>query len=416
MKKLIITIISMALGCILALYLLNSCGYLKKTVKNNKTVQKSRIQNPVPPIKVPARRKNPDFVQGLYVTGYTVQTKSFPALLKKASESGINTIIFDAKEMEGDVYFSIKGDSAIQYLEERPLWNLDEVIRLIHQYNMNAEVRIVQFFNIASANKYPFLQPERKGGGYWQEKQGKSTWLDPSRPEVQRNLLRLIERVCQSEADGVQMDYVRFPTEGRLSFAHFSFEKEDQEKVKSDSTWKKREKRDIIAEYIKSVRKVCDQYKMRLTADIFAIVAWQMDVDIRNTGQDIARMTPFLHGLHPMIYSSHFAKNFQYRKDDFYNHPYNLLYEGLNLTRLKTAPGCQVIPYLQAFNWKVNYTQEYVYDQLKAVRDSGCQGFILWHAGNKYDRTLDWLRSWNEQNKWQDIPKKEVKSDLANNS
>ncbi len=397
-KKIIISTGFFIILLISTLVYINCCSF--KNVQNrkveivNKTIKtkNSHVR------KTYNRRQSPEFVQGLYVTAYTVQSKRFDSLLKKAKESGINTIVFDVKEMDGVVYFSLESDSTIHYLKSISLWDIDRVVEKIHQNDLFAVARIVQFFNISSAKAYPFLQIENKNGGYWTEKVSKSSWLDPSKPEVQRDLKGLIERIAKSEIDEIQMDYVRFPTEGHLQSAQFFYEKED-EKFKSDSTYVKREKRHVIAAYVKSVRQICDAYKVRLSADIFAIVAWQVAIDIKNTGQDIGLMTKSLHQLHPMIYSSHFANNFQFRQDDFYNHPYGLLCEGLTKTKQYTDNNCQVVPYLQAFNWKVNYTENYINEQLNAVIDTGCQGYILWNAGNNYDKTLSWVFNWNEKRK-----------------
>jgi len=356
--------------------------------------KKERVLIEKAPIKV--RKATPDFTQALYITAYTVSLKKFDHLLQKAKASGINTIVFDVKEMQGYVYFPIKGDCTMKYLEQEKLWEIETIINKIHSHDMLAVARVVQFFNIASARKYPNLLIKHKNGGVWSEKPGRLTWLDPSLPDVQNDLRALINKLGKTDVDEIQLDYVRFPTEGNLTNASFYYKRVDNEMAQKDTAYVKREKKHIIADYLKSLRQICDQNNIRLTADIFAIIAWQRDIDIRNTGQDIALMTPYLSHLHPMIYSSHFARNFNYRSDDIYNKPYAIVKEGLQLTKHKTHPNCTVIPYLQAFDWRVNYTKQYLFDQFKATVDAGCKGYILWNAGNNYDRTLDWVKEWNQ--------------------
>jgi len=109
-----------------------------------------------------------------------------------------------------------------------------------------------------------------------------------------------------------------------------------------------------------------------------------------NTGQDIGRISKHLNALHPMIYSSHFGKGFSYR-EDIYNEPFYILYRGTQLTRKKAEPDCAIIPYIQANSWKVNYGKEYVLAQIKAIKDAGGSGYILWSSSNKYDDTLRWI-------------------------
>ncbi len=394
----------MCVGALCAFWL--NHYFVKKSAEELKPINKKQIVSEDKTL-VKVRKATPDFTQALYVTAYTVSLKKFDQLLQKAKDSGINTIVFDVKEMQGYVYFPIKEDSTMKYLEQEKLWDIEHIINKIHSYDMLAVARVVQFFNIASARKYPNLLIKHKNGGYWSEKPGKLTWLDPSQPEVQNDLRALIDKLGKTDVDEIQLDYFRFPTEGNLSNASFYYQRIDYEKAMKDTAYVKREKRHVIAEYLKSLRQICDQNNVRLTADIFAIVAWQRDIDIRNTGQDIALMTPYLSHLHPMIYSSHFARNFNYRSEDIYNKPYGIVKEGLQLTKQKTHPNCSVIPYLQAFDWKVNYTKQYLYDQFKATLDSGCKGYILWNAGNNYDRTLDWVKEWN-----QNAPKQTEKDSL----
>lgn len=385
----IIIFVGIVSGCLSYMYYHNISN--QTNISDADTLQNVEIEK-----KVYNRRPVPEFTQGLYVTAYTASLKKFDQLLAEAKASGINTIVFDIKEMQGDVYCEIRSDSTLHRFSEVKLWDIDTVIDKIHSYDMNAVARIVQFFNIASAKKYPELLIAHKSGGYWSEKRGKLTWLDSSNPLVQSDLKALIKKVADTKVDEIQLDYVRFPTEGDLSQAQFYFQKIDAEKAQTDTSYVKRQKKDIIAQYLKDLKEICDEYQIRLSADIFAIVAWQRDVDIRNTGQDISMMTPHLNHLHPMIYSSHFARNFNYRSEDIYNHPYSIVKEGLDLTRQYSHPNCKVIPYLQAFNWKVNYTKTYLFDQFKAVIDSRCPGYILWNAGNHYTQTLSWVKEWNQ--------------------
>lgn len=350
------------------------------------------------------RKATPEFVQAIYLTAYTVANNRFDIILQKAKIAGINTIVFDVKEMQGYVHLPIKDNPKIKYLSQENIWDIEDIVKKIHSYDMVAVARIVQFFNIETAKKHTDLLIQNKEGGYWSENSRRPMWLDPSNPEVQNDLIELVDMLGQTNVDEIQLDYVRFPTEGRLSNASFYFQREDAIKAQTDSSYIKREKKDIITGFLKDLDEVCKFNEVRLTADVFAIVAWQRNIDIRNTGQDIAMMTPYLSQFHPMIYSSHFNRDFNNRLDDIYNKPYSIVKEGLELAIKKSDPNCLVIPYLQAFNWKVFYDKQYMFDQLRATVDAGCKGYILWNAGNAYDRTLNWIREWNFPNEYQAPP------------
>ena len=197
--------------------------------------------------------------------------------------------------------------------------------------------------------------------------------------------------------DEIQLDYVRFPTQGKISEAIFAFQKEDSIKAKNDSTYIFRQKSDIIMDFVSKAKQICDKYKVTLTADVFAIVSWQRAADILATGQDIKKMTKHLDAIHPMIYSSHFAKNFGFR-ENLYNEPYFIVYKGIMLSKRYASSECRVIPYIQSNSWKVNYGYDYIVAQIQAVKDSNSDGYILWNASNKYYQALRWIREFDDLN------------------
>ncbi|MEK7068287.1 MAG: putative glycoside hydrolase, partial [Patescibacteria group bacterium] len=44
----------------------------------------------------------------------------------------------------------------------------------------------------------------------------------------------------------------------------------------------------------------------------------------------------------------------------------------------------KVIPWLQDFDYPVDYTPAMVAAQIKAARDAGMESYLFWDAGNKY--------------------------------
>ncbi|MBN1327317.1 MAG: hypothetical protein JW996_05145 [Candidatus Cloacimonetes bacterium] len=332
-----------------------------------------------------------DFTRGIYYTAYTLASQNFPELLGQAKAASINTIVFDLKNMHGDIFFSRGQKDSLTAENIIPIINIDETVKSLHDQDMKAVSRVVMFHDRYLAGKYPELRPQTESGNPWQEyPQGEPSWLDPSNPKVQNHLLTLIEEIASSGIDELQMDYIRFPTQGSQSEAIFHFQKEDSLKSLQDSTYIKRSRSDIIEQFIKEAYDICSKHGTRLTADVFAIVSWQRKVDIESTGQDIRKISIYLNAIHPMIYSSHFDKNFGFRKDA-HNEPYYLVYQAIGLLKSNITNNCLIIPYLQANNWRVNYKSEYISAQLQAVKDTDSDGYILWNSANRYAETLKWI-------------------------
>ena len=332
------------------------------------------------------------FTKGIYLTAYTINTPKFYTILDSAEAAGINTLIFDLKNMNGHVFFRMPQKGFLESENIKPIIDITKVIKAAHKRNMRAVARVVMFHDQLTAQRDSTLRPESIKGGFWQEsKRKKASWLDSSNTQVQNTLLYIIESIARKGVDEIQLDYVRFPTQGKISEAVFAFQKEDSLKVQNDSTYIYRQKADIIESFVARAKEICDKYKVTLTADIFAIISWQRGVDIKATGQDIKKMSNNLDAIHPMIYSSHFSKDFGFR-ENLPNEPYYIVYKGSVLSKKYADSECRVIPYIQSNSWKVNYGYDYITAQIQAVIDSESDGYILWNASNKYYQTLRWIR------------------------
>jgi hypothetical protein len=337
-------------------------------------------------------KRSEEFTRGVYLSGYTVASRRFSSILDSAEAAGINSVVFDLKNMRGDIFFDYRTYEGEKDARVVSRLNIKNISNRLRKRNMRSVARIVIFHDQYTAQERLYLRPIREDGSPWIEKSGGTpSWLDSSHPEVQYDNLRIIERVASSGVDEIQMDYVRFPTQGDVQNALFYFQIEDQFRLEQDSTYVFREQRDIIEDFVKKAKVICTSHGVDLTADIFAITAWQNPADIRQTGQDIALMTKYLDSVHPMIYSSHFADNFSNR-EEMKNEPYYLMYQGTKLTQRYAVENCKVIPYIQAFSWRVNFTAPYLFAQIQAIKDRGAEGFMLWNANNNYDNAFRWLK------------------------
>ena len=335
-----------------------------------------------------------EYTRGIYLTAYTVSSSKFYSILDSAQAAGINTVVFDLKNMNGHVFFSMPQKDLLIEGKIKPIINIPKVVKALHKRKMKAVARVVMFHDQFTAECDSTLRPMSYSGKYWKEnKKRKPSWLDPSNTKVQKELLSILKKIAKSGVDEIQLDYIRFPTQGSISDAMFSFQIEDSLFAKADSNYVIRTKSDIIEDFLSQAKDICSKYNVGLTADVFAIVAWQRKSDIAATGQDIEKMTKHLDAIHPMIYSSHFSDNFGYR-EDVSNEPYFIIYKATKLTKKYADQNCKVIPYIQANSWKVNYDREYIISQIKAIEDIKCNGYILWNASNRYFKTLNWLKEY----------------------
>lgn len=338
-----------------------------------------------------------EFTEGIYLNAFKSTGDKFLTILDTAQAAGINAIIFDLKNMEGDTFFEMPHKSLFRDERRKMSLDINRIVNAAHERDMKAIARMVMFHDRLLADSLHSFRPQMSDATAWQEsKKGKGAWMDPSNKNVQKDLLQLIAHVAKSGVDEIQMDYVRFPTQGIQEDASFAFEREDSLRSKQDSTYVFRERQDIIAAFVNEAKKVCNKYGVTLAADVFAVVAWQGKADIKSTGQNIPRMTKHLDSIHPMIYSSHFNRNFGFREDTW-NEPYYITYKGTKLAREYSEKSCKVIPYIQSNTWRVKYTEEYMIGQIQSVKDAGGDGYILWNSGSNYFTTLGWIKNYNKK-------------------
>jgi hypothetical protein len=314
-------------------------------------------------------------------------------------------------------------------------------VRFLHSQNMHAIARIAIFRDEHLVTTHPELAVKsRRTGQPWREN-GKLVWTDPSNPKVQDYDIALAKFVAQSGVDEVQFDYVRFPAEGDQKDAGFMFQagqeqagaasapaetaklddvKLDETKLdgtkinekktdgaKADNKTPKslkgkrakvakassREGRpagmqrsDVIANFLKRAYAEIHPTGVLLSLDVFGVMAWQRQVDLSHTGQDIVAMAKHCDVLSPMIYPSHFfGMDGIARPGDA---PEHFIGESMDRFKLITKDSGVVIrPWLQAFAWRTKtYSPKYIEVQVETAKQKGGVGFLFWNANNDYSK------------------------------
>ena len=123
-----------------------------------------------------------------------------------------------------------------------------------------------------------------------------------------------------------------------------------------------------------------------VSLDVFGIMAWQRNVDLAHTGQDIVRMAKYCDVISPMIYPSHFFGMDGYKSPG--DAPEHFIGESMDRFETITAgSGAVMRPWLQAFAWRTHtYSPDYIMRQVSTSRDRGGIGFLFWNARNDYSK------------------------------
>jgi hypothetical protein len=331
------------------------------------------IPTPIVEKLVPVPR---DFeVRAIYLTGLMAGSDRGRKIMRHWREVGGNTVVFDIKDSDGLI--SIPFDHALAGSQNsHPIPELPKFTRFVHSLGMHAIARVAIFRDEHLVKTHPELAVQSHNTGQAWRENGKLVWTDPSQPKVQEYDIALAKKAAESGADEVQFDYVRFPAEGNQKDAVFYFQKEHPKWQRSD----------VIADFLKKAYAELHPTGVLLSLDVFGVMAWQRNVDLAHTGQDIVKMAKFCDVISPMIYPSHF-----YGMDGIAHPgdaPEHFIGESMQRFELITKDSGVVLrPWLQAFGWRTHtYSPQYILTQVKVAREKGGVGFLLWNARNDYGK------------------------------
>ncbi|HKW17523.1 MAG TPA: putative glycoside hydrolase [Terriglobales bacterium] len=313
-------------------------------------------------------------VRAIYLTGLMAGSDHGIQIVKRWRQAGGNAVVFDIKDSDGTV--NIPFEHPLIGAHKVYLHDVPKYVRFLHSQGMHAIARVAIFRDERLVVSHPELAiKSKKTGQPWREN-GKLVWTDPSRIEVQEYDIALALAAAHAGADEVQFDYVRFPAEGDQKDAQFSF-------MKSHPNW---QRADVIADFLQRAYTTLHPKGVLLSLDVFGIMAWQRQVDLSHTGQDIVRMAKFCDVLSPMIYPSHFFGMDNVARPG--DQPEHFIGESMDRFQAITkGSGVVIRPWLQAFAWRTkSYSPKYIEVQVLTAKNKGGIGFLFWNANNDYSK------------------------------
>jgi hypothetical protein len=370
-------------------------------------------------------------VRAIYLTGIMAASDHGVRIIRHWREVGGNAVVFDIKDSDGSV--NIPFEHPLLGQHQVYIHDVAKLVRFLHQQNMHAIARIAIFRDERLVVEHPELAVQsRRNKQAWREN-GKLVWTDPSNPKVQDYDIALARHVAQLGVDEIQFDYVRFPAEGDQKDASFVYQNGQPELTPVDTqaaaasnestcltpvakhhkhrakagaetapavepqkgpcrvaakpaAQRGPQRSDVITAFLKKAYAELHPTGVLLSLDVFGVMAWQRQVDLSHTGQDIVGMAHYSDVLSPMIYPSHFfgMDNIAHPGDE----PAHFIGESMDRFELITkGSGVVIRPWLQAFHWRTkSYSPEYIKVQVETARSKGGIGFLFWNAANDYSK------------------------------
>jgi len=336
-----------------------------------------------PPVgKAPAKAKpkppavvfeKPEHVRGIYLTAWSAGSKRkmekvFPML--KRTE--LNAVVIDVRD-DGLNYFKndIEESAAVK-ANRTAVFKPKDLMEKLKKEGVYPIARIACFRD----QIMPFAMPNRAvilagTGKPWTDR-SKHTWLDPYNYRNWHYIAKIVDHALDLGFPEIQLDYVRFPSEGKSASMQFPAKKRYEDPKAKPTT--------VVAAFGNFIAKRVHERGAVLSADIFGIVS--SGGGDQGIGQELKTVVEPFDLVCPMVYPSHFAKG-EYGIKDPNTSPHAIVLKSLK-DYAEKVPNKKIRPWLQDFSLGVTYGVPEVQAQIKAARTAGYQEYLLWNAQNRY--------------------------------
>lgn len=318
--------------------------------------------------------KTPEHVKSIYMSSWVAGTPSIRAkLVKLIDDTEINAVVIDVKDNTG----------LITWLSR--VRDMDAFIDELHAKNIYVIARIAAFQDPLYVKLHEDeAVHSKKTGGIWKDHKG-VPWVDTGSKDMWRYLERLSKESYARGFDEINLDYIRFPTDGALADMSFPISGKNGAFVNKPA---------IVSEFYHYITDSLHKDGIPVSGDLFGIIM-VTKVDIAVLGQDMHTALQTFDYVAPMIYPSHFypgTAGFQKPAQ----HPGEIIdysmRKGIEIAdevASSTGQATSTIrakyrPWYQDFDMGATYTAEMVRAQITAGEKLGIKSWMLWDPANKY--------------------------------
>jgi hypothetical protein len=316
-------------------------------------------------------------IRAAYLTYYGVGDRRIrERVLELVERTELNAVVIDVKGDRGLIPYRTDVPAALATGAQGPviIKDFDAQMADLKRQGVYTIARIVVFKDNVLANHRPDLAVmDTRTGRPWLDNE-KLAWVDPFQEEVWDYAIAIAKEAAAKGFDEIQFDYVRFPTDGKLSAARYS-------RVNNSMT-----RLPTIAAFLAKARRELGPTGVFIAADLFGYTAFNVnDTDI---GQRIEELAPHVDYICPMAYPSGYHLGIPGYRNPV-AHPYEVVRETVRLIRQRTPQmTVQVRPWIQdfrdyAFDRRVFGVQE-VRAQMRGAVAGGASGWMLWNPRNDY--------------------------------
>ncbi len=356
------------------------------------------------PRPVSAHVATPASVKAVYMSQCVVGTPSFrDSIVGLVDDTELNAIVIDIRDYTGKIAFPTEHPVLKDMVsDECGAVDMKDFIQTLHDKDIYVIGRITVFQNPSYTKVHPEEAVQKACAhsassetcGVWKDHKGLA-FVDVGAKPYWDTVVELSKESYGIGFDELNYDYIRFPSDGDMKSAVYSW---SQGKTKSEA----------LEEFFRYLHEQVRPVGVKMSADLFGYVT--VHEDDLGIGQLLERALPYFDYIDPMVYPSHYNSGFAGLKN-VNSDPYKVVYasmaEAVQRTvatttsigsfayqRIGTStpamyskpsyPASKMRPWLQDFDYPVEYTPAMVAAQIKANEDAGLTSYLFWDPSNKY--------------------------------
>jgi hypothetical protein len=295
-------------------------------------------------------------------------------MLALIDRTEINAMVIDVKETGGNLYWATDLPIAhkVGSVMDHPLFELDKLLPKLKERGIYTIARMVSMKdNTLGATRPDLAVKNAATGKPWTDNIG-GIWLDPSAPGVAEYLAAIAGDLADKGFDEVQLDYIRFFSDGPYDVADTNLPNTQSIRLPA------------IRRVLRVVSDAFAHRKAFLSVDCFPIAF--IVPDDQGIGQRPEVIMPYVDYFSPMVYPSHYGPGvFGFPVPN--EHPYEVINESLKImNEERRGLPLAIRPWIQDFGYGPfpPYSTADVQAELKAARDNGTKGFMIWNASAQF--------------------------------
>ncbi|HEX6139832.1 MAG TPA: putative glycoside hydrolase [Candidatus Limnocylindria bacterium] len=317
----------------------------------------------------------PFVARGLYAPSAVFEAPGrLDQMLDLIDRTEVNAMVIDVKETDGNLYWSTELPAAVKAgaVMDHPLFDLAELLPKLKERGIYTIARMVVMKDNTVGRSRPELAVRNSATGQpWTDFRG-GVWLDPYNPGVAEYIAALAGDLADKGFDEVQLDYVRFYSDGDYSVAQTNLPNMQSFRLPA------------IRRLFRLVGERLAAEKTFFAADVFPISF--IAPDDQGIGQRPEVIMPYVDYFCPMVYPSHYGPGtFGIAQPN--EHPYEIIDQTLEIMNEQKQGLPMVIrPWIQDFGYGSfrAYTANDVRAEMKALADNQAQGWMIWNAQARF--------------------------------